>query len=200
MYQIAVLISGAGSTLDNLAHHCYDEYDGMLKGFVEITRVVADRECKGLEVAEKWGLPKVVIKATDYPDKVAWSEALFDAEVNLHVLGGFLSQVVVPLRWEGKIVNIHPSLLPAYGGKGMYGIKVHEAVIAAKEKVTGCTVHTVTDVYDDGMILGQIKQAVLPWDDAESLQQAVQKMEQKLYPRTILNFSSISGKKNPSHN
>ncbi len=85
-------------------------------------------------------------------------------------------------------MNIHPSLLPAYGGKGMYGLKVHEAVVKNKEQVTGCTVHVVDNELDHGPILAQIKQAVLPWDTPESLQHAVQNMEKMLYPRAILNY------------
>lgn len=188
MYKVSVLISGSGSTLDNLAFHCYDEYDGMVRGFIDIKRVVADRDCKGLEVAAKWNLPTCVIKQKDYPDAATWSEALFDCDVDLHVMGGFLSQVVVPEKWKNKILNIHPSLLPAYGGKGMYGMHVHEAVIKNNEKFSGCTVHIVDDEIDHGEIVEQIVQGVLPWDDARSLQQAVSDMEKKLYPRAILNF------------
>jgi phosphoribosylglycinamide formyltransferase-1 len=188
MYKVSVLISGSGSTLDNLAFHCYNEDEGMVRGFIDIKRVVADRDCKGLEIAEKWNLPTAVIKKKDYPNKASWSEALFDCDVNLHVMGGFLSQVVVPEKWKNKILNIHPSLLPAYGGKGMYGIHVHEAVIKNNEKFSGCTVHVVDDELDHGEIVEQIVQGVLPWDDVKSLQHAVTNMEKRLYPRAILNF------------
>ncbi len=188
MYKISVLISGSGSTLDNLAYHCFNSDDGMLYGFVEIVKVIADRDCKGLEIADYWDIPKEIIKLEDYEDNSKWSEALFNVNVDLHVMGGFLSRVVVTENLKDKIVNIHPSLLPAYGGEGMYGIKVHEAVIAAGESVTGCTVHTVDNQIDQGMILGQIKQAVLESDTAKSLQHAVQAMEHNLYPRTILNY------------
>lgn len=188
MYQITVLISGSGSTLDNLAFHCYDEMDGMIRGFVGIKQVVADRECEGLNVARRWGLPFVVVKRQDYDSDEAWSEALLNHDVDLHVMGGFLSQIKVPEKWNNKILNIHPSLLPAYGGKGMYGMKVHEAVINNKEKFSGCTVHIVDNELDHGEIVEQIVQAVLPWDDAPSLQHAVGEMEKRLYPRAILNF------------
>lgn len=150
--------------------------------------VVADRECEARAVAEKWNLPFEVIKKFDHPDVTSWSEALLDQEVDLHVMGGFLSLIEVPEKWANKILNIHPSLLPAYGGKGMYGDKVHEAVIANKEQFTGCTVHIVDNEYDHGEIVEQVRQGVLPWDTAASLKDAVQEMENRLYPRTILNF------------
>jgi phosphoribosylglycinamide formyltransferase-1 len=188
MYKLNVLVSGTGSTLDNLAMHCYDEREGMLRGFVEIKRVVADRECEGRRVAQKWNLPFHVMRLKDYADRTSWSESLLDIDVDLHVMGGFLSRICVPERWEESIVNIHPSLLPAYGGKGMYGSKVHEAVVANHEEFTGCSVHTVTNEVDEGTIIGQIKMAVLPWDTPQSLQHSVQDMERKLYPRTILNY------------
>ncbi len=177
MYKIAVLISGKGSTLDNLAFHCYHE-DGIAKGLIDIVHVIADRQCQGLQVAEKWKIPH----------SVQPRESLLSHDVDLYVMGGLLSQIKVPEKWKGKILNIHPSLLPAYGGKGMYGLKVHEAVIANKEHLSGCTVHVVDDELDHGEIVEQIVQAVLPWDDAKSLQYAVGEMERKLYPRAILNY------------
>jgi phosphoribosylglycinamide formyltransferase 1 len=188
MYNISVLVSGSGSTLDNLAYHCYDEDEGMVRGFINITQVVADRECKALEVADKWKIPAKLVERANYDTDEEWSENLLGGYVDLHVMGGFLSQIKVPERWKNKILNIHPSLLPAYGGKGMYGLKVHEAVIANKESLSGCTVHIVDDELDHGEIVEQVVQAVLPWDDAASLQFAVQKMEKRLYPRAVLNF------------
>lgn len=188
MYKISVLISGNGSTLDNLCHHCYNSEEGILHGLVEITRVVSDRECKGLQVADRWNISKMVLRPIDYMDNASWSDALFDCDVDLHIMGGFLSRVTVNKKHENRILNIHPSLLPSYGGEGMYGLKVHEAVIANNEPITGCTVHTIDNEIDKGMIIGQVKQAVLPWDDPRSLQQSVQLMERNLYPRTILNY------------
>lgn len=188
MYKISVLISGQGSTLDNLAFHCYDEYDGMIRGFVGISQVVADRECAGKQIAEKWGLLFTVIKQSNFPDTRSWSEALFNYDVDLHVMGGFLSRVVVPEHLKGRILNIHPSLLPAYGGQGMYGMKVHEAVVNNKEKITGCTVHVVDDEYDHGEIITREAVAVLQNETAADVQEHVQAREKLTYPRAILNY------------
>lgn len=205
MYTLSVLASGAGSTLDNLAFHCYNEMDGMVRGFLQILQVVVDRPCKAIDVAHKWNIPVKIVERANYETDEKWSEALFGhqqplmmtdgthvdpdgQDTNLYVMAGFLAKVIVPDRLKNRVVNIHPSLLPAYGGKGMYGIKVHEAVVANKESVTGCTVHVVDNELDAGPILAQIKQAVLPWDNAASLQHAVQEMEKMLYPRAILNY------------
>lgn len=188
MYTLSVLVSGAGSTLDNLAFHCRDEMEGMIRGFCDVTQVVADRECKALDVADRWGIPARICERIDYDSDEEWSEHLLDFDGHLHVMGGFLSKIVVPAKWKNRVLNIHPSLLPAYGGKGMHGIKVHEAVVAAGETVTGCTVHVVDDEYDHGPILAQIKQAVLSRDTPEDVQQVVGKMEKLLYPRAILNY------------
>lgn len=188
MFKISVLISGAGSTLDNLAYHCYDEMEGMIRGFVEIAQVVSDRECEGLRIAQKWNLPYTVIRPKDYPDRESWSKAVLGFDVDLHVMGGFLRRVVVPEHLKGKIVNIHPSLLPAYGGEGMYGIKVHEAVVNNKEKITGCTVHVVDDEYDHGEIITREAVAVLERDTPADVQEHVQARERLLYPRAILNY------------
>lgn len=155
---------------------------------VQIVKVMADRDCKGLEVAAKWNIPSEVFKESDYQDNASWSAAIFNNDVDLHVMGGFLSRVTVSEKETNRVLNIHPSLLPAYGGQNMYGIKVHQAVIEAKESVSGCTVHTVDNEIDQGIIIGQVKQAVLPWDDAQSLQHAVQMMEKNLYPRAMLNY------------
>lgn len=188
MFNISVLVSGEGSTLDNLAHHCYDENEGMIRGFVNISRVFADRDCPASKFADKWDLPFEIISRKDYEDDASWSKSILCEGVDLHIMGGFLSRVVVPEGLEGKILNIHPSLLPAYGGQGMYGSKIHESVIANGEKFTGVTVHVVDNEYDHGEIVEQIKLAVLPWDNPKSLEYAVQNMERLLYPRAILNF------------
>jgi phosphoribosylglycinamide formyltransferase 1 len=188
MFDLSVLVSGVGSTLDNLAFHCFDENEGMTYGFLSIKRVVSDRDCKAIEVAEKWKLPWKIVRKKDFPDVESWSEAILDGEYHLHIMGGFLSRIKVPERLKNRILNIHPSLLPAYGGQGMYGIKVHEAVIANEENFSGCTVHVVDDELDHGPIIAQIKQGVLLSDDARSLQYAIQNMEKLLYPRAILNY------------
>lgn len=192
MFKLSVLVSGSGTTLDNLAHHCFDENEGMLFGWVKITNVIADRECEAREIAKKWNLPFLVVPRRIYRDTETWSEALLASDVHLHIMGGFLSKIVVPEKWHNRVLNIHPSMLPLHGGKGMYGLNVHKAVIESKDKSTGCSVHVVDNEYDHGPIIGQMKVAILPWDTPETLQEAVQSMERMLYPRAILNYLKTS--------
>lgn len=202
MYVISVLVSGKGTALDNLAFHCYDELEGILKGLVTIGSVVSDRECEALEVADGWGIPKFVLKPDspvyqtkhDDPHKL-WSydmmgegDSLYGNRYNLWVMAGFLSKLYVHEEYEGRILNIHPSLLPKHGGEGMYGRKVHEAVKASGDTVTGCTVHIVNNEYDQGPILHQETISVLPWESVEELEHAVKEREKLTYPRAILNY------------
>src|SRR5690606_20725220 len=93
-------------------------------------------------------------------------------------------------RFQNRILNIHPALLPRFGGQGMFGINVHQAVLGAKELETGATVHVITDVYDEGPILQQVRVPVLPGDTPESLQARVLEQEHQLYPDTIANLAS----------
>ena len=101
------------------------------------------------------------------------------------MLAGFLRLLVVPERWLGRVLNIHPALLPAFGGKGFYGERVHRAVLEAGERVTGCTVHYVTNEYDAGPILLQREVPVLPGDTPESLAARVFEAEQRALPDAV---------------
>lgn len=176
---IQVLVSGAGSTLDNLCQY--------LIGLVEIKRVVADRECAARQIAEKWNLPFVIIQDGNF----------FDIDVDLHILGGFLSKVVVPKHLEGKIVNIHPALdLKKYGGKGMYGIKVHEAVVQAQEKYTGCTIHVVDNEYDNGRVLARSVVPINESDTPQDVMKKVQAAERLIYPGFIIGHLTNAKSKN----
>lgn len=184
MLRVAVLISGGGSNLKSLIdsedHDCY-----------KINIVIADRECGGLNIADNAGIKSILI------DRKIYKKELFkkiDAEldnIDLIVLAGFLSIADSDFikKWDRKIINIHPSLLPKYGGKGMYGIHVHEAVIENKEKESGCTVHYVTDTIDGGDIIMQRKVDVKEDDTPEILQKMVLVEEHKLLPETVKKLS-----------
>ncbi len=186
MYEISVLVSGKGTLLDSLATHCFDDYEGMLYNFIRIKQVVADRECPALEVAKKWNIPAVVVPKQEPAED--WAQVLFDHDVDLHVMAGFLSIVKVPEDVKGKVVNFHPSIDAKYSGKGMYGIHVHKAVVENNESFTGITMHYVEDECDKGAIIDQYRMGVLPWDTPESLMYSVQKMEYLFCPRALLNF------------
>lgn len=197
-----MLVSGKGTALDNLAFHCYDELEGILRNFVTIGSVVADRECEAIEIADGWGIPNFVLKpdsevykVKNYDPHKLWSydmmgegDSMYGNRYNLWVMAGFLSKIYVHEEYEGRILNIHPSLLPKYGGDGMYGRKVHEAVKTSGDSVSGCTVHVVDNEYDHGEILAQEQISVLPWESVSQLEHAVKEREKLTYPRAILNY------------
>ncbi|MDA0080488.1 phosphoribosylglycinamide formyltransferase [Brachyspira hyodysenteriae] len=186
MLRVAVLISGGGSNLKSLI-------DSQDNDYYKIDIVIADRDCGGLNIAENAGIKSVLL------DRKVYKKDLFKkiddelSNIDLVVLAGFLSIVDSDFikKWEGKIINIHPSLLPKYGGKGMYGIHVHEAVIENKEKESGCTVHYVTDTIDGGDIIMQTKVEVKEDDTPEVLQKRVLVEEHKLLPATVKKLSKI---------
>lgn len=148
MFQVAVLISGKGSTLEAILK---DPNRGSL---YEVSLVLADRPCEGLHHAEKAGIrTRIVPRNTNLSNEILQEVHSF----NLVVLAGFLSILEGPILtvMEERIINLHPSLLPKFGGKGMYGMKVHERVLESKLPISGCTVHYVSEVVDGGSILLQ---------------------------------------------
>ncbi|MEM6314758.1 MAG: phosphoribosylglycinamide formyltransferase, partial [Planctomycetota bacterium] len=174
MSPIAVLLSGSGSTLQNLID----------RGF-NITRVVSSRQgVQGLERAADAGIATAIVERNAFASDVEFSEAVFaecgDAE--LVCMAGWLRKVIVPDAWEGRVLNVHPSLLPAFGGPGMFGRHVHAAVLARGCKVTGCTVHLVNNALDEGPILAQQAIDVTDADTVETLAERVQQAERELYP------------------
>ena len=172
---IAVFASGTGTTLQTLINEqSQHEY--------RVALVITNRPCPALERAEQAHTPAIVTKDWEEIDK-----ALTDNHIQLVVLAGFL--VIIPdwicAKWDKRIINIHPSLLPKHGGKGMYGIRVQESVLAAGDTEAGCTVHYVSAEVDGGSIIAQATVPVLPNDTPESLSARVQQEEKRLLPRTI---------------
>lgn len=172
--KVAVLVSGSGTNLQAIIDATED---GTLNGKVQV--VISDREgVYALERAEKYHIDSFYIRK----DSRKLLQVLAAYEVDFIVLAGYLSILDEDLirEYEGKIINIHPSLIPKYCGKGYYGIKVHEGVIAAKERETGVTVHYVDQGIDTGKIIRQERVPVMENDSAESLQKRVLKMEHKV--------------------
>ncbi|MEM6258565.1 MAG: phosphoribosylglycinamide formyltransferase [Planctomycetota bacterium] len=183
--RLAIALSGGGTTLVNLSDHIED---GSLDA--EIGCVIASNPtCKGIERARQRGLPVHVLPRKNYSDKHAFSNELFQLcrgdGADLLCLAGFLSLLVIPDDFAGRVLNIHPSLLPKFGGKGMHGHHVHEAVIAAGETESGCTVHLADNTYDTGPILLQKACHVLPHDTADTLAGRVFELECDAYPQAI---------------
>ncbi len=192
--RLGVLLSGGGRTLTNLL----DEIDaGRLDA--EVAVVVASRPCQGIARARERGL---LVHLVEYRSFVAGGAADIDgysraivehldaAEVDLVLQAGFLSLWAIPDRYAGRVMNIHPALLPSFGGRGMYGRHVHEAVLAAGCKVSGCTVHFATNEYDAGPIILQRCIPVRETDDADSLAGRVFEQECAAYPEAVRLFAA----------
>lgn len=183
--RIAVLLSGNGSSLENLLEHIDSgEVDG------EVVVVISSKtKAYGLERARQRGVPALGVPRKDYPDLDEFNDALHAAlapyEVDLVALLGFLSLFQLRGRYAGRVLNVHPALIPAFSGRGFYGQRVHDAVLASGVKVTGATVHFTDDEYDHGPILLQEAVAVEPDDTRETLADRVMEAERRLVPRAI---------------
>jgi phosphoribosylglycinamide formyltransferase-1 len=182
---IAVLISGGGTTLRNLLDKIQSESLP-----VEIRLVISSSPtARGLDFATSAGIPTLVIEKQKGFTDAAFSDAVFApsraANVRYVIMAGYLKHVLIPPDFEKRVLNIHPALLPAFGGKGMYGHHVHEAVIAAGATESGCTVHYVDNEYDHGPIILHRKVPVLPGDTPSTLQARVFSAECEAYPDAL---------------
>jgi len=184
---LAVLLSGGGTTMLNLADRVDDGTLNARIGLVLASN--AGPAAVGVGRADARGLMTITLERRLYEDAASYSDAVFQAvravKADLVCLAGFLSLLVIPDDFAGRVVNIHPSLLPKYGGKGMHGRHVHAAVIAAGETESGCTVHVADNTYDTGPILLQRRCPVLPDDTPESLGARVFAQECVAYPEAI---------------
>lgn len=188
---IAVLISGGGTTLRNLIA-CRDS--GMLS--VDFRLVVSSTiHAAGLRFAEAASIPTVVVSKSKSLSSQEHSEKVFgpirQTGARLVVMAGYLQHVLIPKDFESRVINIHPSLIPAFSGIGMYGLKVHQAAIDFGVKVSGCTVHFVDNEYDHGPILLQSTCEVLANDTAESLQRRVFALECEALPNAIRKIAAV---------
>jgi len=188
--RMGVLISGSGRTMVNFAQRIAA---GSLNATIAV--VIASRpEIAGIERAKELGLPVVVIPRKQFPAVEPFSEAITDAlgrhDVELIALAGFLSLYRFPARYRWRVLNVHPALLPKYGGKGMYGHHVHEAVLAAGETESGCTIHFADNEYDHGPIILQRRCPVLPGDTPEALADRVFHQELLAYPEAVNLFAA----------
>lgn len=187
--RIAVLLSGNGSTLQNII-------DKIAAGLIDaqVVCVVSSREdAFGLERARKANINAyhTTVKNRENPEQFnqeIWGW-LREHNAELVVLAGFMCKLQVPQDYVNKIINVHPALLPAFGGQGMYGSHVHQAVLDYGAKISGCSVHFVDEEYDHGPIIMQEAVPVFDADTAESLAQRVQAREREMYTRVLQMFS-----------
>ena len=182
MKKIAIFASGSGSNAENIIQYFAQKPQFCVKSvFCNVPDAYV------LERAKKYRIPSFVFNREEFrnPDKVF--RQLQEQEIDFIVLAGFLWLMpsFITAAWPNKIVNIHPALLPAYGGKGMYGHHVHQAVIAAGEKESGITIHYVNDHYDQGAIIFQAKCPVLPTDTPDDLAARVHELEYRYFPQII---------------
>ena len=179
--KIGVLLSGGGRTLENLAGWLEERPD-----LARIAIVISDRkEAGGLARAERLGIPQRAMRCRSQSDGEKIFAVLEAVGVELVVLGGFLRLLHIPERWLGRVLNIHPSLIPAHSGMGYYGDRVHRAVLEAGDSETGCTVHFVDNIYDHGEVIDRGVVPVEPGDTVETLAARVFEAECEIYPRAI---------------
>jgi len=192
--RLAVLLSGGGRTLQNFLDLIAK---GELDASVEVV-VASNSTALGLQRARDAGIDAHIVRRRDFETNDAFSEAITGVldkyEIDLVLGAGFTQLYKFPPRFEGRMLNVHPALLPGYGGQGMYGHHVHEAVIAAGEAESGCTVHLTTHEYDKGPIVVQKRVPVLPDDTPDTLAARVFEAECEAYPEAIRIMAKRLGK------
>lgn len=197
--RVAVLASGEGTNLQALL----DRLNADAAAGARVELVVGSRGGIGaLERAARAGVPAMVLSARALDEDeytTALLEALADHRIDLVVLAGFLQLVplAVVKRFSDRMINIHPALLPAFGGAGMFGMRVHQAVLESGARVTGATVHYVDDVYDSGTIIAQWPVPVLVGDTPERLAERVLRVEHRLLPEVVRAIALHEGQEAP---
>jgi phosphoribosylglycinamide formyltransferase-1 len=180
--RLAILASGGGSNANNILDYFQNSET------VEIACIGCNKEGAGaFDVTNKWHIPAFLLTRENFLESEDFLEYLEAQEVDFIVLAGFLWKVPASLieRFPNAIVNIHPALLPKYGGKGMYGHHVHEAVFANKEKESGITIHYVNEHYDEGKVIFQKSVPIEPTDGPAEIEQKVRKLEIEYFPQII---------------
>lgn len=182
MIKLAIFASGGGSNAAAIIEHFRNSTT------IKVALIVCNKPGAGvIQIAEREHIPVLLIEKERFFRGDGYIPEIRKYGVDFIILAGFLWKIPVSIikEWSGKITNIHPALLPAYGGKGMYGRFVHEAVIAAKEKESGITIHYVDELYDHGATIFQVRCPVYEDDDAISLSFRIHKLEHENYPKII---------------
>jgi len=182
MLNIAIFASGSGSNAEAIIQHLKNH------AYLSVRLIVSNRKNAGvLDRAKKHGIETLVIARQEFYENKNFTTKLAETQIELIVLAGFLWLIPPYLvkAFSKRIINIHPALLPKYGGKGMYGHHVHQAVFDNKEKESGPTVHYVNEVYDEGNIILQARCQLLPTDQPEDIAAKVLRLEHQVYPVAV---------------
>ncbi|MEP7171579.1 MAG: phosphoribosylglycinamide formyltransferase [Bacteroidota bacterium] len=182
MKHIAIFASGEGTNAENIIRNFLNRKD------IGVTMVFSDQKNAGvLKRAAKLNIPVCVFGKHELSETDEVLQLLKELKIDLIVLSGFLKLIPEKIikEFKGRIINIHPALLPKYGGKGMYGMKVHQAVYDAKEKETGITIHHVNEKFDEGEIIFQEKFSLDENDSVEKILEKIRKLELVRYPKVI---------------
>ncbi|WKK82752.1 phosphoribosylglycinamide formyltransferase [Marivirga arenosa] len=180
--RLAIFASGSGTNAEKIMHYFAEQNN------IEVACVITNKKNAGvLERASKASVPSIRFPKADFDQPTALIEYLKSKEVDFIILAGFLLKISPQLisAYPDRIINIHPALLPKYGGKGMYGHFVHEAVIDNMEKESGITIHLVNENYDEGRIIFQAKCEVSPEMNPDQLAAKVQQLEHQHFPKVI---------------
>lgn len=182
MKKIAIFASGSGSNAENIINYFQNDVENVVK-------IVFCNKPNAyvLERAKRLNVPTFVFGREDFYHSDMVLKELKQLDIDMIVLAGFLWKVpdAIIEAYRERVVNIHPALLPSYGGKGMYGMKVHESVIAAGEKESGITIHYVNDHYDEGATIFQARCEITPEDTPDTLAEKVHALEYEHFPRVI---------------
>ena len=182
MKKLAIFVSGSGTNMQRIANYFKNHPQ------IEVSLVVCNNPDAGaIARAESLGIPLMMIDKKSFKNPESLTAELFKKQIDWIILAGFLWLIpkVLIQAYPNKIVNIHPALLPAYGGKGMYGEKVHQAVIQNGEKQSGITIHFVNEHYDAGAIIFQQQLELQADETPESLARRIHELEYKYYPEVI---------------
>lgn len=182
MIQLAIFASGSGSNAENIVNYFSGNPD------VKISVLISNNSTAGVHKRmERLGIPSFTYSKDDFDKADPILEKLAEYHIDWIILAGFLKKIPDRMlqMYPDRIINIHPALLPKYGGKGMYGMHVHEAVVAAQEKETGITIHYINENYDEGPAIFQKTCVVLPTDTPEDVANKIHELEYEYFPRVI---------------
>ncbi|MCB0668699.1 MAG: phosphoribosylglycinamide formyltransferase [Saprospiraceae bacterium] len=182
MTRLAIFASGSGTNAEKLIQYFSEVGD------IEVSLIVCNKVKAGvLDIAERWGIPSILIDRDFFYKSDQMLFELKQQGIDFIILAGFLWMVPPYLihGYQGKMLNIHPALLPKFGGKGMYGMHVHEAVKRAGEKITGITIHLVNEKYDDGAVVFQATCPVTSEDTPDDIRKKVQLLEHRHFPEVV---------------